>query len=300
MSHEYLALADFPVPVTRPGKVLYPRAGFTKGAMLAYYREIAPLMLPHLAQRPITVRRFPEGVDGVSFYEKRCPAAHPDFVSTAHVRSAQHGGIVYPVVDNLETLLWLANRAAIEFHPFLFQATREDSPTMLVFDLDPGEGVTPRSLLAAAVLLRDLLADMGLRSQVKTSGGKGLHLGVPVHAASFDQTKAFAHAVAGMLAGREPARFTQRMARSERRGRIFVDWSQNDHAKTTVAAYSLRARSDPTVSTPLEWDEVEALLRQRQPRLGFTAEQVLARSDRMGDPFAETLSLRQRLPAGLP
>lgn len=278
-------------------KVLYPATGFTKGDMLAYYEAIAPVMLPHLQKRPVTVKRYPDGVDSMSFYEKRCPAKHPPWVHEATVSSSTHGSITFCVIDNVATLVWMANRAAIEYHTYLYRDGHEDAPTMLVFDLDPGAPATLGDCLEIAVLLRDLLRDLDLQAFAKTSGGKGIHLGVPLTGATFAQTKAFARAVADLMVRELPGRVVSRMLKSERRGRVLIDWSQNDHGKTTACAYTLRARERPTVSTPVTWDEIEQARRTKKPeRLLFESAQVLKRVAEMGDLFAPTLSLHQRLP----
>jgi bifunctional non-homologous end joining protein LigD len=278
-------------------KVLYPATGFTKGDMLAYYEAIAPAMLPHLQKRPVTVKRYPDGVDSMSFYEKRCPVKHPSWVHEATVSSSTHGSLTFCVIDNVATLVWMANRAAIEYHTYLYRDGNEDEPTMLVFDLDPGAPATLSDCLEIAVLLRDLLRDLELEAFAKTSGGKGIHLGVPLYGATFAQTKSFARAVADLLVRERPDRVTSRMLKSERQGRVLIDWSQNDHGKTTACAYTLRARERPTVSTPVTWDEIEEARRKNKPqRLQFESAQVLKRVAKVGDLFAPTLSLRQRLP----
>lgn len=287
--------------VSNLDKVLYPTTGFTKGEVLAYYQAIAPVMLPHLAKRPVTVKRYPDGVDGLSFYEKRCPAKRPAWVHDSTVTSTTHGSLTYCVIDNAASLVWMANRAALEYHTYLFRDGHEDEPTMLVFDLDPGAPATLSDCLDIAIVVRDLLAELGLQVFAKTSGGKGLHLGVPVRGATFAQVKTFARAVAELLAREQPKRVTSRMAKSERGGRVLIDWSQNDHGKTTACAYSLRARQRPTVSTPVSWDEIEDARRKRKPeRLQFEAAQVLERVAHLGDLFAQTLTLRQKLPRPIP
>lgn len=296
-----LTLGRTSLDVTNLDKVLYPACGFTKGEVLAYYQAIAPVMLPHLAKHPVTVKRYPDGIDGVSFYEKRCPAKHPVWVHEATVSSTSHGSLTFCVVDNLATLLWMANRAALEYHTYLYRDGREDEPTMLVFDLDPGAPATLLDCLDLAIVVRDLLAELGLQVFAKTSGGKGVHLGVPLRGATFAQTKTFAHAVAELLARAEPRRVTSRMAKTERRGRVLIDWSQNDHGKTTACAYTLRARQRPTVSTPISWDEIAQARRRRKPELlHFEADDVVARVAEVGDLFAPTLTLRQKLPRRLP
>lgn len=285
------------VDVSNLDKVLYPATGFTKGDMIRYYEAISPVMLPHLAGRPVTVKRYPDGVDGLFFYEKRCPAKRPPWVGTATVASERHGSITFCVIDNAPSLVWMANRAAIEFHAYLYRKAHENRPTMLVFDLDPGAPADLQDCLEIGIVLRDLLAHLGLKSFAKTSGGKGLHLGVPLTGASFAQVKTFAHGLADMIAHEEPKRVTSVMAKAQRPGKVFIDWSQNDHGKTTACAYTLRARRQPTVSTPVSWEEVERARRRRKPgALIFTADDVVRRVKELGDLFAPTLTLRQKLP----
>lgn len=285
------------LPVTNLDKVFYPANGFTKGDVLAYYEAIAPLMLPHLAKRPVTVKRYPDGVDGLFFYEKRCPDPHPPWVHQATVASDTHGSITFCVIDNLATLLWQANRAALEFHTYLYRDRHEDQPTMLVFDLDPGPPATLLDCLDIAQLVRAVIEDQGLKVFAKTSGGKGLHLGVPLQGATFLQVKTFAHTLADLLAREEPRRVVSRMAKVERTGRVLIDWSQNDHGKTTVCAYSLRAGVEPTASTPVTWEEIAQAQRKRRPELlRFHATEVVKRVAEVGDLFAPTLTLRQKLP----
>lgn len=293
-----IAIDDVSLEVTNLDKVFYPATGFTKGDMLRYYEAISPVMLPHLAGRPVTVVRYPNGVAGRFFFEKRCPAKHPEWVSTAVVPSRRHGTIGFCTIGNPQSLLWMANRAAIEYHTYLFRNDTAGRPTMLVFDLDPGAPATLLDCLAIGTVLRDLLAGLGLRCFPKTSGGKGLHLGIPVAGATFTQTKAFAKGVAELLARAEPQRITSIMAKAERRGRVFIDWSQNDHGKTTACAYTLRARERPTVSTPVTWDEVERAHRRGKPDLlRFEADDVVRRVRELGDLYAPTLALAQRLPS---
>jgi bifunctional non-homologous end joining protein LigD len=286
------------VPLTNLDKVFYPGAAFTKGDMLRYYQSVSAVMLPHLAKRPVTVIRYPDGVEGMFFFEKRCPEKRPPYMKTATVTSDRHGSIEFCEVGNLPSLLWLANRAAIEFHTYLFRSAREDAPTMMVFDLDPGAPATMADCIEIALIIRGLLRELDLECFAKTSGGKGLHLGVPVQAATFAATKAFARGIAATLERREPLRVTASMSKAARPGRVFIDWSQNDHGKTTACAYTLRARSAPTVSTPVTWEELElALRRKRAAALAFTADAVLARVASLGDLFAPTLTVRQRLPS---
>ncbi len=280
-------------------KVFYPEAGFTKGDVVDYYARIAPAVLPHLRDRPLTLKRYPEGVEGAFFYEKRCPSHRPAWLRTAPIWSeGNREDIRYCVVDDLPALVWAASIGDLELHTPLALAGDFERPTALAFDLDPGP---PADLLACcdvALLLRRLMDRLGLESFPKTSGSKGLQVYVPLGVrATYDTTKAFAHAVARLLEKAHPALVVERMSKSLRGGKVFVDWSQNDRNKTTVCAYSLRARPRPTVSTPLRWPEVERAARTRRADgLVFEARDVLARVARHGDLFAPVLSLHQRLP----
>ena len=277
-------------------KVLYPRAGFTKAGVIDYYLRVAPVLLPHLHRRELTMVRWPDGVDGASFFEKRCPPHAPDWVHRAEVEP----GLEACVVDDLPTLVWVANLAALELHTRQATADAPDAPTAIVFDLDPGAPADVLACAEVALELRDLLGDLGLRAVVKTSGGKGLHLGVPIRDATADETKAFARAVGMLLEKRDPGRVTTTMRRELRTGKVFVDWSQNDRHKTTVAAYSLRARPTPTVSTPVTWAEVAAAVDAGDPgALTFETGAVLARVAEHGDLYADNLTGEQRLPGGL-
>jgi bifunctional non-homologous end joining protein LigD len=275
-------------------KVMYPAAGFTKAAVVDYYARIAPAMLPHLRGHPLTMVRWPDGVDGPSFFEKRCPPHAPEWVHTTAVSD----DLVQCVVDDVASLVWVANLAALELHTL--QATDEDPehPPSVVLDLDPGAPATVLDCCRVALELRTVLDDLGLAAVVKTSGGKGLHVALPVRGATADDTKSFARAVGQLLAERDAKRVTIVMAREQRRGRVFVDWSQNDRHKTTIAAYSLRARVRPFVSTPISWDEVsDALDARNAGALDFEATAVLDRVARLGDLYEPNLTVEQELPA---
>jgi bifunctional non-homologous end joining protein LigD len=278
-------------------KVLYPKAGFTKGDAIDYYAAIAPAMVPHLQGRPVTLKRYPNGVEDEFFYEKQCPSHRPDWVRTVPV-PASGKTIDFCVVDDAPTLLWLANLAALELHTSLSRAEALGSPTMLVFDLDPGPGTGILDCAEVALWVRDAFASLGLRTFVKTSGSKGLHAQVPLNSgATYAQTKPFARAVAELMAKHHGDRVVSRMTKRLREGRVLVDWSQNDEHKTTVSAYSLRARERPTVSTPVTWDEVESALDAGdEDALRFEAPQVVERVREHGDLLAETVTLRQELP----
>jgi bifunctional non-homologous end joining protein LigD len=280
-------------------KVFYPETGFTKGHVLDYYSRIAPVLLPHLKDRPITLKRYPEGVNGAFFYEKRCPRHRPDWIRTEPVWSEGNDEFIqFCVFDDLPALVWAASIADLELHTYLHVVPELQRPQFLVFDLDPGPPADLVACCDVALLLRGLLERLGLESFPKTSGSKGLQLYVPLHAAvTYDETKTFAHAVARLLERARPELVVSLMKKSLRPGKVFVDWSQNDDHKTTVAPYSLRARARPTVSTPLRWPEVERTVRRRDPAaLIFEASDVLRRVDEHGDLFEPVLQLVQALP----
>jgi bifunctional non-homologous end joining protein LigD len=281
-------------------KVFYPETGFTKGDVIDYYVRIAPLLLPHLRDRPLTLKRYPEGVGGPFFYEKRCPRYRPGWLRTVEVWSeGNQENIPYCVVDDVASLVWLASIADLELHPSLSRAADIERPTAVAFDLDPGPPADVVTCCKVAGMLRGLLDALGLESFPKTSGSKGLQVYVPLDGrATYDETKPFAHAVARVLEARHPDLVVSVMTKSLRAGKVLVDWSQNDAKKTTVAAYSLRARPRPTVSAPLRWEEVErAAATRRASSLSFEARDVLRRAERHGDLFAPVLELRQRLPS---
>ena len=280
-------------------KVLYPKAGFTKGELIDWYARIAEVLLPHLRGRPLTLKRYPNGVEGKHFYEKRCPAHRPDWVTTAKVWSDRHGEeIDYCVVEDLPTLVWAANLADIELHTSLSRAAEMERPTAMVFDLDPGPPADVIDCAQVAVWLRGMFEQLGLSCYPKTSGSKGMQLYVPLNGdVTYEQTKPFAKAVAETLERKFPDRVVSQMSKAKRPGKVLIDWSQNDRHKTTVCVYSLRAKERPTVSTPLEWDEVEAALEAGDPEaLVFDHAAVLERVAARGDLFAPLLSEEQELP----
>ncbi len=256
-------------------------------------------MLPHLRGRALTVVRYPNGVEGKHFFEKRCPGHRPDWVRTERVWAGRRAGeIDFCVCDDRPTLLWLAQLAALELHPSLALAADVQRPTVLAFDLDPGEPATIVACCRVALMLRELFGGFGLRCFPKTSGSKGMQVYVPLNGeATYETTKPYARAVAEALERSHPDLVVSRMTRSLRPGKVFVDWSQNTATKTTVAVYSLRARPRPTASTPITWDEVEDALAAEDPgQLRFEAAEVLERVDRHGDLFAPVLELEQELP----
>ena len=272
-------------------KVLYPAVGFTKGQVLDYYTRIAPVLLPHLAERAVTRKRYPDGVDGQVFFEKNAPRGTPDWVRTETLpspgSSKGRDTIDYVVVEDLATLVWTANLASLELHTHMWRVD-QDSPDLVVFDLDPGAPATIVECCAVALLLRPLLEADGLAPVVKTSGSKGMQLYARADAfTSAEQTSAYAKGLAQRLEGEHPDLVLHRMTKALRGGKVLVDWSQNSAAKTTISVYSLRARDRPTVSTPLTWDEVESCTAADD--LVFTSDDVLARVEEHGDLFAPLL-----------
>ena len=278
-------------------KVFYPATGTTKGQVVEYYRQIAPLLLRHLRDYPLTLKRYPDGVEGGSFYEKRCPSHRPEWVATADDPAASRP-LAYCLVKDEATLVWVANLASIELHVLLSRAQDIDTPTMMVFDLDPGAPAGLLECVEVALLMRDMLQGVGLESFPKSSGGKGLHFYVPLNTpATFEQTKQFARTVAQTVERRFPQTVTSSMSKALRPGKVFIDWSQNDRHKTTVCVYSLRAREQPTVSTPLKWRELEEALRRKDPAgLVWDYQRLLQRVGKEGDLFEPVQTLRQRLP----
>src|SRR5580692_1825460 len=280
-------------------KVLYPATGFTKQQVIDYYVRIAPAMVPHLAGRPLTRKRYPNGVDEEFFYEKNAPQHRPDWVKTAPIWSDRNRRTIhYILADDLATLVWLANLAAIELHPSLSLAKDITCPTMMVFDLDPGAPANIVQCCQVGLWLREIFDHFGLQSFPKTSGSKGLQIYVPLNTpTNYESTKTFAHALAQLLEHEHSQLVVSDMKKQVRTGKVLVDWSQNDEHKTTIAVYSLRARERPTVSTPVKWEEVEHALKKKDAGvLVFEAKQVVARFDKMGDLFAPVLELKQRLP----
>jgi bifunctional non-homologous end joining protein LigD len=282
------------VRLSNLGKVMYPETGFTKAGIVDYYARVGAVMVPHLRDRAVTMVRYPDGVDGGSFFEKRCPGHAPKWM-----RQATIDDLTQCVVDDLPSLVWMANMAALELHTLQATASHPDRPTAMVFDLDPGAPAGILDCCRVGLDLQALLDELGLASVAKTSGSKGLHLAVPLNtdAATADETKSFALALGQLLAKRDRKRVTTNMKKEGRAGKVFVDWSQNDRHKTTVCAYSLRARPRPLVSTPVTWDEVEAALDTGDGEaLAFETDAVLARVERDGDLYAANLELRQELP----
>ena len=280
-------------------KVMYPKAGFTKGQVIDYYTRVAPAVLPHLEGRPLTLKRYPNGVEGQHFYEKQCPSHRPDWVKTAPIWSRHRKKVIdFCLADDLPTLVWAANLADLELHTSLSRAEQIERPTMMVFDLDPGPPAGMLECARVGLLLRDLFAQLGLESVVKTSGSKGLQPYVPLNSeVTYDDTKPFAQAIAQLLERTHPDLVVSSMRKDIRPGKVLVDWSQNDEHKTTVCVYSLRAKDRPTVSTPVTWEEVEEALEAGNPDcLSFDSDDVLARYAEHGDLFELALTRRQELP----
>jgi bifunctional non-homologous end joining protein LigD len=280
-------------------KVLYPATGFTKGQIIDYYAHIAPVLVPHLAGRPLTLKRYPNGVDTQYFFEKNATAHRPEWVKTAPIWSEGNSRTVnYILADDLSTVVWMANLAAIELHPSLSLAKNIECPTMMVFDLDPGPPADIVQCAQVGMWLREIFDHFGLQSFPKTSGSKGLQIYVSLNTpTSYDVTKTFAHALARLLEDQHRDLVVSDMKKELRKGKVLVDWSQNDQHKTTIAVYSLRAREHPTVSTPVKWEEVEHMLKKKDASLlVFEAGQVLKRVEKMGDLFEPLLTLKQKLP----
>jgi bifunctional non-homologous end joining protein LigD len=284
-------------------KVYYPASGFTKAEVIDYYVRIAPAMLPHLAHRPVTLKRYPGGVEGDYFYQKDCPEYRPLWLDTAPVYSRSNQRHVnFCLVNDLPSLVWVVNTAAIELHTSLSLGNDPLTPSMVVFDLDPGPPATIVECSQVALWLRQVFDRQGLQSWPKTSGSKGLQVYVPLNTpAAYDRTKSFAHAQARLLEEQHPDLVVSKMTRSLRQGKVLVDWSQNDRHKTTVCVYSLRAREHPTVSAPVRWPEVEAAAAERRADLlTFEADGVVQRWQELGDLFAPVLELKQELPDDYP
>ncbi len=288
------------VRVTHLDRVLFPRTGFTKGDLIDYYAAISPVMLPHLRNRPLSMRRFPAGVDEDGFWEKQCPEFRPDWVSTATIRSksSRRGKVDYCLVNDLPTLVWVANLACIELHVSLARAKTRDRPASIVFDLDPGPPADLMDCAEISLLIRDTLERQGLRSLAKVSGSKGLQVYVPLNRkARYGTTGEFAHSLARTFEEAMPDRVVSTMRKKKRPGKVLIDWSQNSEHKTTVAVYSIRAKERPSVSAPVSWEEIEGALDSGDPAsLRFGPSVAVNRSSASGDLFEAVLKLRQSLP----
>src|SRR5580704_9648332 len=285
--------------LTNLDKVLYPAAGFTKGQVVDYAVRIAPVLIPHLAGRPLTMKRYPNGVNEEYFFEKNAPKHRPDWVKTTPVWSEGNNRTMhYLMANDLPTLVWIANLASIELHPSLSLGADIETPTMIVFDLDPGPPANIVQCCQVGLWVKEIFDHFGLQSFPKTSGSKGLQIYVPLNTpTSYDQTKPFAHALARLLENDHRNLVVSDMKKELRVGKVLVDWSQNDEHKTTIGVYSLRARERPTASTPVKWEEVELALKKKDAEmLVFEAGKVLKRVEKLGDLFAPVLSLKQKLP----
>ncbi len=288
---------DHEVKFSNLDKIFFPETGFTKGEMIQYYLDVAPHLLPHLKQRPVTVIRFPDGITGEKFYEKNAPKFAPSWIKTHAVDRRRHAGhINYILINDAPTLAWCANLAAIELHPFLHRATKLEQPTHIVFDLDPGEGSDLLTCARVAFLIKEVTDGLGLQAFPKVSGSKGLQIYLPLNTrTTYDATGSFAKAMAELLQQQHPDLVVSQMAKQQRRGRVLIDWSQNNRAKTTVAVYSMRGKSDaPFISMPVTWDELKRL--KRPQSLFFTPDAALKRLKKLGDLFAPVLTLKQKLP----
>lgn len=280
-------------------KLLYPGTRFTKAKVIDYYIKVSKYILPHLKNRPITLKRFPEGVFGEAFYEKDAPAFTPRWVKTVPVPRRETPGpdIQYILINDLPTLVWVANLATLEIHPFLHTAARIDRPTAVVFDCDPGEGANILDSARVAMMLRELLQRLGLESYVKVSGSKGLQVYVPLNSAvTYEETQPFAEGIAKLLAQQEPELIVWQMPKRLRTKKVFIDWSQNAEYKTTVSVYSLRAKTHrPYVSLPVTWDEIsDALESNDAEALFFTPEEAIKRVEDAGDLFKPVLTKVQK------
>ena len=293
-----LTVAGKELPVSNLEKVYYPKTGFTKGEVIAYYIKMAPFLLPHMKDRPLTMKRYPNGVDAPFFYEKQCPKPRPAFVQTASVaRHHQAGSVDYCLVNNLPTLIWAENLGDLELHVFLARAPHIHRPTHIVFDLDPGPPAGVVQCAQVALWLKEMFDHLGLEIFVKSSGSKGMQAYIPLNTpATYEETSPFAKAVAQAIENAHPELVVSDMKKALRKGKVLVDWSQNSETKTTVCVYSLRAKERPFVSMPLEWSEVEKCLKENDASLAFfEAEDALKRVEKKGDLFAPMLTLKQNL-----
>ncbi|HLQ61052.1 MAG TPA: non-homologous end-joining DNA ligase [Candidatus Acidoferrales bacterium] len=295
-------IEDRKVKLTNLEKVLYPETGFSKAQVIDYYTRIAPVLLPHTRDHPLTLKRYPNGVEGEFFYEKNCPSHRPPWVQTAKVWSGGNNrDMYYCLAQDLPTLVWLANLATLELHTSLSYATKLEQPRTLVFDLDPGPPANIVDCCRIGLLVRDLFAEYGLKSFAKTSGSKGLQLYLPLNTSvGYLETKIVSKGIAVLFEQERPKEVVSRQLKELRAGKVLIDWSQNDQYKTTINVYSLRARARPTVSTPVTWEEVAECAKARDPqRLVFDSEQVLRRVAAQGDHFEPVLKLKQKLPKKL-
>lgn len=285
--------------LSNPDKVLYPAAGFTKAQVLEYYRRVAPVIIPHLRDRPLTLKRYPDGVEEPYFFEKRCPLHRPAWVPTLELQRDDGENMTVCLVNDAATLFWVANLASLELHVPLAKGITPKTPDSMVFDLDPGEPADVLTCAKVALVLRDLLSRLRLATVIKSSGQKGLHVYVPLNRPemTFEATKEFSRSVALILQKNYPELVTAKISRDQRSGKVFINWSQNDASKTMVCVYSLRGRAKPAVSVPLSWDELELLAGHGDPgRLLFSPGEAADRAEKYGGLFNEMLLLKQELP----
>src|SRR5579872_1060144 len=288
------------VTLSNPDKVLFPAAGFTKAQVIDYYVRVSDWLLPHLRDRPVTLKRYPNGIHGKYFYEKNAPRFTPDWVRTFPVpRRAGGTDIRYVIIDDLPTLVWAANLANLEIHPFLHRVPRIDRPTMVVFDLDPGEGTGVLECARVAFWIKERLDGIGLQAFPKVSGSKGIQLSIPLNTpVTYDATRPFARRVAQLLEREHPEHVISEMSKAVRHEKIFIDWSQNADFKTTVGVYSMRAkREEPYISMPVTWDELRTA--KKPEALNFDPASALKRLAKIGDLYAPLINLKQKLPAKL-
>ncbi|TAL18407.1 ATP-dependent DNA ligase [bacterium] len=299
MSKSAVEISGRQLSLSNLEKILYPSCNFSKAQVIEYYRRISEFILPHLKDRALTLKRYPDGVEGEYFFEKRCPSHRPAWVETGEILREEGERMTVCLVNDLPTLIWAANLATLELHVPLARAQSPATPDYVVFDLDPGEGADLLDCARVALILRGLFDRLGLESFVKTSGQKGLHVYMPLNlpGAAFEDTKTFSRAVALTVEKKYPDLVTAKMAKTERAGRVFINWEQNDPKKTTICVYSLRAREAPFVSFPLGWEELEALAAEGDPeKLPVSHEEALRRAGEKGDLFRELLTIKQTLP----
>jgi bifunctional non-homologous end joining protein LigD len=297
-----LKIGSRTIAVSNLDKIFYPESGFTKGQVIDYYIRISPVLLPHLKDRALTLKRYPDGVAGGFFYEKRCPAYRPEWIQTVPIWSDRNDEHVnYCLANDLPSIVWAANLGDLELHTLLAKGRDAHRPTMMVFDLDPGAPAGILECAEVAFWIRDYFDGLGLETFIKTSGSKGLQIYVPLNTpVTYDDTKPFARSVAERMEREHSDRVVSKMEKRLRVGKVLVDWSQNDSHKTTVCVYSLRAKTEPTVSTPVKWDEVSQALKKKDPEgLSFLWNTTLQRVDEFGDLFAPVLKLKQKLPRGI-
>jgi len=299
VSQKVIEISGKKLPLSNLEKDLYPSYGFTKAHILEYYRRVAEFILPHLQDRALTFKRYPEGVERDFFFEKRCPSHRPAWAKTAEITRDNGERMTVCLVNDLETLMWVENLASLELHVPLARAGSPETPDSLVFDLDPGDPANILDCARVALILRDLLIPLQLTSYVKTSGQKGLHVFVPLNRkeTTFEDTKEFSKAVAEIMQKNYPDLVTAKMAKEYRKAKVFINWSQNDSSSTMICVYSLRARRKPYVSFPLAWRELENLAGQGDPeKLQVIHSEAVRRTEKQGDLFRELLVKKQPLP----